>query len=95
MQRFMQRYKLKIRIPIPTKGIRLYCYNIVNSYYFDRFIILCIILNVVLMSITFNGINYDIVKTILIINYVFLIIFNLEIILKIIGLGINFYFKDI
>lgn len=47
------------------------------------------------MSITYDGIMPELVRAILIINYIFLLIFNLEIILKMIGLGITFYFKDL
>lgn len=58
------------------------------NQYFEKFILICIILNVAMMSVTYDGIISELVRTILIINYVFLLIFNLEIILKIIALGI-------
>lgn len=95
MQRIMQRKKLMFKIPQPSSKIRKICYIIINNPWFDKLIFVIIIINIVLMGYDRLGLSKSVKLSITVLNICFLAIFNLEAIIKIIGIGFMFYFKEI
>lgn len=77
-----------------TNPIYNFSYNFVSSDIFNAFITLIIIANTVILASDHYKISPTLEKTSDYINYVFLGIFVLELIFKIIGLGIKEYFND-
>jgi hypothetical protein len=63
----------------------------VNSSYFETFIMLCVIINTILMATENYITDKDLIQNF---NLAFTIIFTIEMGLKIIGLGIIQYLKD-
>lgn len=68
-------------------------YNLSRNQKFDIFIMIFIMLNMVTMAIEFEGMSYDYQKGLEIVNIVFLTIFTLECVIKILGLRLH-YFKE-
>ena len=67
--------------------------KIVKSQVFETFIFICICSNTVVLSLTWHGIDKEIISILEILNYVFTGIYTLEMIVKMTALG-KTYFKD-
>ena len=79
--------KTLIRKKFPPKNkFRRFFYNLQYSKYFEGFIVGCILLNTVVMAMRYARMSETYENTIEYINYVFAIIFNLEMIVKLIAL---------
>lgn len=78
----------------PTSKIRLLFYNIIMNYKFDLTIQTIIILNVAFMSLYSYPIDKELNNLLDYFNYIFILIFSLEVVLKNIGLGARNYFSD-
>ena len=74
--------------------IYLTCLSITQSKIFTFFLSMCIILNTIVLG--FDGYPANVEVSILIehINMFFILIFVIEMILKMIGIGFKMYFKD-
>ncbi|CAI2381758.1 unnamed protein product [Moneuplotes crassus] len=92
IQHIMLRQSLRFKAPEPKSKCRKKAYFLVNHRYFEVFIMICILLNTLLMSMRYARMSDTYEFTLETINYVFSIIFNIEMILKMIGNGIH-YFK--
>lgn len=90
----MQRKKLIFKIPQPSSKVRKICYDAINNPWFDKIIFIIIIINIVLMGYDQLGLSRSVKLSITILNICFLGIFNLEAIIKIVGIGFVFYFKE-
>jgi len=86
--------KLKPARPpkVPENRQRKFFFNLVMSKYFRYAINIVIAANVVSLSLLFYGAPEELHKVVSISNYVFLGIYGLEAIFKILGLGPNQYF---
>jgi hypothetical protein len=93
MQKFMMRRDLDIIIPEPKGDLNELCYEIHHHPYFDRIIIFLIFLNIVNMGCIYQGIPESGQATINTLNNVFLAIFHIEAIIKILSIK-WYYFKD-
>lgn len=93
MQIFMQRKKLKRVVPEPENFIRKICFKIAQSEQFENIMILLVVLNTIVLGLTFKGQSSTFSSINEKLNYVFLGIFHLEAFIGIVGLGI-FYFKE-
>ena len=69
------------------------CVDIVTHKAFDLFIMGCIIGNTIVLAIKWYIMPLWVISIIEVVNYVFMVIFTLEAILKIIAMGKN-YFKE-
>lgn len=78
----------------PSQSWRETIFNIVQSSLFEYFIMAIIALNVLLMSMWYDGASDSYLFTLDVINYVFTAIFLIEAILKLIGLGVSQYFRS-
>lgn len=78
----------------PDSPVRLYFFNIANSNWFDFFITLCILANFVCMLTKQHDDGCEVVANMVWINFAFSMVFNLEAIIKLIGLGPRWYFQD-
>ena len=67
-------------------------HKLVTHFAFEAFIIVCIILNMIQMAISYYDAPHDYVYTLEILNYIFTAIFTLEAIFKLIPYGL-LYFK--
>ena len=72
---------------------RDFCIDIVTHKAFDLFIMGCIIGNTVVLAIKWYIMPLWVVSVIELVNYIFMVIFTLEAVLKIIAMGKN-YFKE-
>ena len=69
------------------------CVDIVTHKAFDLFIMACIIGNTIVLAIKWYIMPLWVISVIEVVNYVFMVIFTLEAVLKIIAMGKN-YFKE-
>jgi len=77
----------------PTKPFRLMIYNLVRLKWFDQYFITAIIvLNTITMCMDYYGASEEYLKALDYANLVFVIIFTIEAMLKLIGLGPTYYF---
>jgi Ion transport protein. len=93
MQLFMQRKKLIRVIPEPENKIRKFCYFLAKKKGFDYSILFLIVLNTFVLGLKFTGQSDTFSLVLDIFNHAFLVIFNIEALIKIAGWGV-FYFKD-
>ena len=95
MQRIMLHVNLKIRPTMPVdSNFRKMIFKLVLSNVFENFIMLNISLNTLFLCLDYHGAPHGLAKTIEIGNFIFISIFALEAVLKLIGLGLRFYFLD-
>ena len=73
--------------------LQLLFYNLSRNQKFDIFIMIFIMLNMVTMAIEFEGMSKEYTKGLEIVNIMFLTIFSLECIVKLLGLRL-YYFKE-
>jgi len=78
----------------PEENWRLVAYRIVEYYFFDPFILGCIILNTMMMCIEHYGISEELNIMLKIFDYIFIAIFTVEAILKITAYGWGQYWAD-
>ena len=71
-----------------SKAINL----ITDSYVFDGFIFVCIIINIILMASAYEGSSLSYKGKLAFLNNIFTYIFILECVLKLIAFGIKGYF---
>mmetsp|Transcript_71859 Transcript_71859/g.99548 ORF Transcript_71859/g.99548 Transcript_71859/m.99548 type:complete len:125 (+) Transcript_71859:907-1281(+) len=69
------------------------CITIVKNSKFDAFIMACIILNTIVLGMSWHRQSEDFIQAVEYINYVFMAIFTIEAIVKIIAMKKN-YFRD-
>lgn len=77
----------------PRRGCRKRVFEIVQNQVFEYFILVCILLNVVEMSLWWYGMPTEMEAALQIVSWILTIIFLVEGIFKLIGLGWQ-YFKD-
>jgi len=77
---------------LPEEGLRRHLYMIATSKYLDNFIMLVIILNMILMAVSFEGSDNNFNGILDTINLIFTTIFISECILKLCANGIRGYF---
>jgi hypothetical protein len=77
---------------VPTKGYRFYFHKFASSKFFDNFILAIIILNMILMSMTFDDIDDTVDNIFDNINLTFSSIFICECIIKLTAFGLKGYF---
>ena len=86
----------EVRAPVkqvePQNPLRLQIYKLVTNDYFDYFITFIIALNTITMCMDYYGASEELNFALDTCNLVFVIIFSLEALLKILGLGIRYYF---
>jgi hypothetical protein len=78
----------------PENKIRLFFSTMAVSKSLDYFIMLCIVANTVVLSMTSIGMTHTFVKNLQIISSVFTVIFNLEILIKLFGEGRHYFASD-
>lgn len=93
-QRLMIRCSPKIKFLRPKNRIRGLFYDFIMNYKFDMVIETCIILNVAFMTLVNFPLDKDLDALLTIANLVFVVIFTLEMLSKMIGKGIRYYFAD-
>ena len=95
MQRLVVNSKLKLEnVQNKASKIQAGLYKIAKSSAFTYFILACIVLNMVQMAIYYDGASATYIKILEYLNLTFTIIFILEAIIKLSGLGIKEYFKS-
>ena len=91
MQKTMMRAS-PIRIPItPKNSIRKILFKLVESKMFDNFILIMIILNTVILCLDYYGSSKTYRDVINKFNIVFVAIFALEAVLKIVSYDLRYY----
>ena len=86
-QGFLIKVKPLSKTMTATNRIRLYFCKIINSSYFDVFLVFCISANIIVLSLNYEGSTNTYDTTLENINYFFTGIFIIEFIIKIIALG--------
>jgi len=77
---------------VPTNKFRRLLYTLVNGKYFDQFIMMAIIANMLTMAISFQDSSPEYNDVLDLLNYIFTAIFIVECILKLIALYPKAYF---
>ncbi|CAI2379843.1 unnamed protein product [Moneuplotes crassus] len=78
----------------PLNETRRYFYKICISTWFDLVVISCIVINTLVLAMIYARMSDSYALTINIFNYFFLILYNIEFIIKIIGLGKQYFTRD-
>ena len=78
----------------PDNRQRLFVFKIVTSYSFDAFIIFCIVLNIIVMGLRYDGMSSEYTNALRYINLFFTIVFILEAIFKIFGQGAQYFYSN-
>lgn len=86
--------KPSLRAKPPKGGFRIACYKMVNSPLFDLAIIVTIILNTIVLAMTHATMSDGYAEALSILNYIFIFCYNVEFVLKIIGLGKQYFTHD-
>ena len=81
-------------VPVPENPLRLAAYKVVVSKFFDIIISVCIAINVSLLMIEHVGMEKSWAENFQQANLVFLIIFTIEMFLRLLALGPVDYFRD-
>jgi hypothetical protein len=82
------------KVEVPKNPVRKAMYHLAGSIYFESFIMICIVLNMVQMAIIYEGASDTYVATLEVVNLVFTGIFVMEAVVKITGLGPSAYFYE-
>jgi len=93
IQKNLQRHHLQEFVDEPKEKGRKLFFFIARSKIFEMFITTVIILNTIVLAMRYLDMSNDYENALLVMNYIFAAIFNVEFMIKLIGLGKN-YFKD-
>ncbi len=94
MQRQIMRSEPKTTYKIPQTIFREYCYRFVINKYFTYFMATVIGCNVVVLSMTYYGMSAQYKLGLDFANAVFMGVFVVEMVLKMVALGLRGYFSD-
>ena len=75
----------------PESKFRKWFYNIVQSNWFDLLMVVIIALNTAVIAMTYNRMSKSYERFIEVMNYIFVIIYNVEFVIKIIGIGKQYF----
>lgn len=78
IQHIMLRKNLRFKTPVPLNKFRRKVYELVEMKYFEIFIMVCILLNTIVMSMRYARMSDTYELTLESFNYAFSIIFNIE-----------------
>lgn len=78
----------------PANKVRLFIFRIVTNDFFDAFIMLCILLNIVTMGMIYEGMGASYENILKWINLFFTIVFILEACMKIFGQGYQYFYSS-
>ncbi len=87
----MIRMKLKYLVKPPENACRRGAYFMVTSSFFEGFIVICIFLNTFIMALMHYRIDPTFESVLENINYFFAIVFNIECVAKLLGLGCSYF----
>jgi hypothetical protein len=94
----VQNMALKItpikRPKIPNTRFRVWVFNIVMSQAFDLIIISIIILNTIVLAMTYARMSNTYELTLDVFNFIFVFLYNVEFTMKLIGLGKQYFTHD-
>lgn len=93
LQNLIVKSSPKIEFSEPTTKVRKFCYLMTRSWYFETFIMVCILLNMCSMAVIYDGASNEYTFAIDISNLCFTTIFIIEALFKLIGNGMH-YFKS-
>lgn len=95
MQRLIINSKLKLENNIQNHtGIRGLLFKVIKSDYFQYFILVCIVLNMVQMAIYYENSPHIYTSSLETVNLIFTIIFIIEALVKLVANGVIEYFKN-
>lgn len=93
IQDMLERAKPNFDVMIRPKGkVKIFFFRIIQSKAFEGFIMLCIVMNVILMAMVYQGMSDTYENALNYINLVFTVIFIIEFLMKIYALDFQ-YFK--
>ena len=90
-QLMIARAQLKPMVYPPTNQFRRYAYDLVHQHNFELFIMGCILANTVVLATTSYKQSTAVTNAQDVLNYIFAVIFTLELFLKFVGLGRRFF----
>jgi hypothetical protein len=79
---------------LPKNKCRKFFFDVQSHKFFEYFIIVCIMMNTVIMAMRYARMTEEYEFVIEIINYVFAIIFNIEMVIKMIALSYKYFTKS-
>jgi len=93
-QRLLLTAKPKQRGKPPNGAVGAWCWHIATSDRFANFIMLAIAANTLVLTLTHEGMSYSFCHALEIANTLFMVIFLVEAVLKLTGLGARVYFSS-
>ncbi|EKX46067.1 hypothetical protein GUITHDRAFT_55688, partial [Guillardia theta CCMP2712] len=94
MQRIINHLKPRTRVKGPEHPFRNWCFHLATNPWFEYFMTVSIVLNVLVMTFKTHDESDCMVAAVFWINFTFAIIFIFEAFVKLVGLGVNWYFVD-
>lgn len=92
IQRFMAEVKAPVIEVAPENPFRNKVFHLVRHDWFEYAITIVILMNTITMCMDYYGASEGYLKVLDICNLIFVVIFTLEAVLKLIGLGFTYYF---
>ena len=75
----------------PESKFRRYFYNIVQATWFDVIMVIIIALNTAVIAMTYHRMSKSYEMFIEVMNYIFVFVYNVEFVMKIIGIGKQYF----
>jgi len=94
MQRVINHLKPRTRVKGPENRFRNWCFHLATNPWFEYFMTISIVLNVLVMTFKTHDESDCMVAAVFWINFSFAVIFVFEAFVKLVGLGANWYFID-
>ena len=95
LQKFIVFSEPDLELRIPRSGsLRYYVYSLINSKVFDYFIYLSLIINILVLSMPYDGASVDYMRALYYIHYCFNILLIMEAFLKIFLHGFDKYIRN-
>lgn len=81
-------------LKIPQNGLRMHFYYLSKNWAFELLIVSCIVLNMLLMAVAYEGASETYMDSLEKANFAFTLVFCAEALVKITGVGIRPYFRS-
>jgi hypothetical protein len=94
IQKLILKQELKVKAIPPKERTRLWCYNVINSPFFEYSIQACIFMNTIVMAVKYYLMPDKMEYVLEMFNYAFAIVFNVEAIIKLWALHKKYFYDQ-
>lgn len=93
IQRMMATTKPRAKYVVPRNPVRRWAFRVVMAAWFDWFMVFVILANILSMFLTHEGMDAQWENALALTNVAFTSVYFLEMLLKMLGIGLRMYFK--